>query len=90
MNIYLSKEPVMTTSTNNEGLYILIFKTNIQLAEDLKAIEVCLDREQDIIDWNIDREDIDNVLRVESTSDNTQKIIKTITEAGFFCEELTY
>ncbi|MBA3680052.1 MAG: hypothetical protein H0W73_02515 [Bacteroidetes bacterium] len=88
MNIYLSKEPVMTTSKNNEELYVLIFKTNIELEDDLKLISTYLEKENNVINWNVDREDIDRVLRVESNCDDTGKIIKTINEAGFFCEEL--
>lgn len=86
--MYLSKEPVMTTSKNNEALYILIFKTNIELAEDLKLVGSCLEKLDDIKDWHVDREDIDKVLRIESRYDNRQQIIKTINNAGFFCEEL--
>ncbi len=88
MNVYLSKEPVMTTSKQNEELHILIFKTNIELDEDLRSLGVCLQNETDIVDWNVDIEDIDKVLRIESKSNNTEKIIKTIIQAGFFCEEL--
>ncbi|MBL7921952.1 MAG: hypothetical protein JNJ40_16675 [Bacteroidia bacterium] len=86
--MYLSKEPVMTTSKNNEVLYILIFKTNIELAEDLKLVGSYLEKLDDIKDWHVDREDIDKVLRIESRYDNTHQIIKTINNAGFFCEEL--
>lgn len=88
MTMYLSKEPVMTTSNNNEALYILIFKTNIELEEDLKLVGFHLEKLDDIKDWHVDREDIDKVLRIESRYDTTQQIIKTINNAGFFCEEL--
>jgi hypothetical protein len=88
MNVYLSKEPVMTTSKHDEVPHILIFKTNIELAEDRIFVGICLQNEKDVIDWNLDMEDIDKVLRVESKSNNTEKIIQTITKAGFFCEEL--
>jgi len=88
MNIYLSKEPVMTTSKNNEVLYILIFKTNIELDEDLELVRSYLEKESSVINWNVDREDIDKVLRIESRYNDTERIIKKINEAGFFCEEL--
>ncbi len=87
MNVYLSKEPVMTTSKKNE-VHVLVFKTNIQFKKDLKTVGVCLQEKNTVLDWHIDREDIDKVLRIESTSNNTNEIIKTITQAGFFCEEL--
>ncbi len=88
MNIYLSKEPVMTTSKNSQDIYILIFKTNVELDEDLAMIGNCFDKENNIIDWHIDREDIDKVLRIESTRDNAGEIINSVRQAGFFCEEL--
>ncbi|MBL7911754.1 MAG: hypothetical protein JNJ41_11915 [Bacteroidia bacterium] len=88
MSIYLSKEPVMATSKYNEDAYILIFKTNIEHKKDLKLVELCMEEHGEVIDWHVDREDIDKVLRIESTNDITKKIIKTITQAGFFCEEL--
>ncbi len=88
MNIYLSKEPVMTTSKNNEALYILIFKTNIELEEDLKLVGSFLEKQDGIKGWHVDREDIDKVLRIESSCDDIQKIIQIINNAGFLCEEL--
>lgn len=88
MNVYLSKEPVMSTSKHIEEVHVLVFKTNIQFKKDLKTVGVCLQEKETVLDWNIDREDVDKVLRIESTIDNTNEIIKTITQAGFFCEEL--
>ncbi len=67
---------------------VLIFKTNIRLKKDLERIRPVLSAYESIIKWNVDRHDIDKVLRIESTSDDPLEIIKTIEKAGFHCEEL--
>lgn len=78
----------MANSKYNEDAYILIFKTNIEHKKDLKLVEICMEDHKEVLNWHVDQEDIDNVLRIESANDITKKIIKTITQAGFFCEEL--
>lgn len=67
---------------------ILIFKTNIRLKKDLGVISPLLSAYDSIIQWNVDRDDTDKILRVVSTSDDTKDIIKTINKAGYHCEEL--
>ena len=47
-----------------------------------------LDAENDILRWNIDRHDIDNVLRVETHHLHEQEIIVLVTGAGYYCEQL--
>ena len=67
---------------------ILIFKTNIRLKKDLQVVRPFLAACVSIIQWNVDRQDIDNVLRIVSTSNEPLPIIKTINDAGYYCEEL--
>lgn len=69
-------------------MHILIFKTNIETDDHHKEVGVLLSSHRSVIDWNIDKEDIDKVLRIESELNNTQEIITTISRAGFMCEEL--
>ena len=69
-------------------MHILIFRTNIETEDAHKEVSVLLNAETSIIGWNIDREDIDKVLRIESHANNTSEIIHRISQAGFFCEEL--
>jgi len=69
-------------------MYTLIFKTNIESELALKEIEVALVADTNLLDWSIDREDIDKVLRVESKINNSKEIINTIRHAGYICEEL--
>jgi hypothetical protein len=67
---------------------ILIFKTNIRFKKDLKIIRPFLAAYEPVIKWNVDRQDTDKVLRIESASGDPLEIIKTINEAGYHCEEL--
>jgi hypothetical protein len=69
-------------------MHILIFKTNIETEDAHHEVSALLNAETSIIDWNIDREDIDKVLRIESKLNNTTDIIHRISKAGFICEEL--
>jgi hypothetical protein len=67
---------------------ILIFKTNIRLKKDVGIIRPLLSADESIVQWNVDRDDTDKILRVVSTSNDPVEIIKTINEAGYHCEEL--
>ena len=67
---------------------ILIFKTNIRLKKDVGVIKPLLCADESIVQWNVDRDDTDKILRIVSTSNDTAGIIKTINEAGYQCEEL--
>lgn len=67
---------------------ILIFKTNIRFKKDLKKIEPVLNNIEDVVKWNIDRQDIDNVLRVEAKTNNLEEIINSVKQEGYLCEEL--
>ncbi|GGA77137.1 hypothetical protein GCM10008015_17210 [Flavobacterium palustre] len=75
----------METDFNN----ILIFGTNIKTENDRQIISKLLNSNPEIEQWNIDLEDIDSVLRIESKSLNASQIIKMITEQDFKCSELT-
>lgn len=67
---------------------ILVFKTNISRKKDLGIIEPVLSSHDPIIKWNVDMHDIDKILRVESTCNDTVEIIKMVNNAGYDCEEL--
>jgi hypothetical protein len=70
------------------AMNILIFKTNIRLKKDVGVVKSYLSADESIIQWNVDRDDTDKILRVVSTSNDPIEIIKTINEAGYHCEEL--
>ncbi|MES2591230.1 MAG: hypothetical protein V4608_05045 [Bacteroidota bacterium] len=69
-------------------MYTLIFKTNIESEQELKEIEPLFNSNTSFIKWNIDTEDVDKVLRVNSIADNSAEIIATLNKAGYHCEEL--
>ncbi len=74
-----------TTLTRHE---VMIFKTNIETDQDLNEIAIILNKEDSILKWNVDREDIDRILRIESIKRDTAMIRQKVAYAGFFCEEL--
>ncbi len=67
---------------------ILVFKTSIRYDQDVKQVEAALKGLEGIRRWNVDRHDIDNVLRIETTNPDTARVISLVQQAGFFCEEL--
>ena len=67
---------------------ILVFKTNICFAGDVAKVAECLQAFSEIIHWNVDLEDIDKVLRIETISLTPTSIILKINECGFACDEL--
>jgi len=75
----------METDFNN----ILIFGTNIKTWNDMQIISKLLNQNKEIKQWNIDLEDIDSVLRIESENLTAEQIIKLITEQDFKCAELS-
>jgi len=79
----------MSPSTPTENkIHILVFKTNLRLKRDRKKVKPLLDDLAAIRDWNIDRDDRDKVLRIESSSCCTEEVITIINQAGYHCEEL--
>lgn len=81
--ITMKKEVHATT-----GLHVLVFKTSIAEPKDLLRAGAILAAVPGILNWSVDTEDIDKVLRVESTTLNTQTIINVLSQAGYCCEEL--
>ena len=69
-------------------MHLFIYKTNIGGESDVREIATALDRHDHITRWTVDCEDVDKVLRIESTTDNPEAVIHTITKAGYLCEEL--
>ncbi len=67
---------------------VLIFKTNIRFKKDIKQLAQVLNDIPFVSLWNIDREDVDKVLRIESTVNDKKAIINKIQFAGYLCEEL--
>jgi hypothetical protein len=78
----------MISSERKIALKVLVFKTNISTDTDLNSAAKILSQVNEILCWNVDRHDVDNVLRVESCVIEPSDIIKILCAAGFQCQEL--
>jgi len=68
---------------------LLIFRTDIESKKSVKAIRSLFNDHSNIINWSIDLEDVDKVLRVEAIESlNENDISKLIGLNGFSCEPL--
>jgi copper chaperone len=67
---------------------VLVFKTNIRFKKQIIAIQPHISTIDGITKWNVDLDDKDKILRIE-TRDLSPRIIEhTLLQAGYFCEEL--
>jgi hypothetical protein len=67
---------------------VLVFKTNISTAEEVKRLSEILNIQKGVLKWNVDLNDIDNVLRIESHIMGADTIIALLCDGGYECEEL--
>lgn len=67
---------------------IYIFKTNINTLEQIKKANSFLSKNSKIEKWNIDLEDCDKVLKVESSQLETCDIIGSLKPFNIYCEVL--
>ena len=88
MKDLLIEKNISLAAVERPAVHILIFKTNIRLKKDLKALSITLGGHPDVIKWNVDICDKDKVLRVESYICSPFTIISLLGHAGFYCEEL--
>ena len=67
---------------------ILVFKTNLTDTRRISDIEPTLDIHPNIIKWNVDMDDSDNVLRIVSKDLAPKEVEALLWNAGYYCEEL--
>ena len=68
---------------------LLILKTDLDSDQGIDLIRPILNLHPLIIDWNVDREDVDNVLRIESLKSITElDVIALLTQYGVGIETL--
>jgi hypothetical protein len=67
---------------------VLVFKTDIDEKSAIENLRDLLHKEQRITKWNVDVEDIDNVLRIESHHLTPAEVIQLVNQLGYSCEEL--
>ena len=67
---------------------VLVFKTNLRFKKQINAVTPHINNLHGITRWNVDLDDIDRVLRIESDNLSPRKVEVTLQQAGYFCEEL--
>ena len=68
---------------------ILVFKTDIDTLKGYLAIKGILNSYYGIIEWSLDQDDCDNVLRIVGSARLNEDSIRTYLEdAGYYCETL--
>lgn len=70
-------------------MHLLIFKTDLESPSKINTIKPTFDNHQSIKNWNVDTNDIDNVLRIEAADNLFENdIIQILITAGFSCDLL--
>jgi cell fate (sporulation/competence/biofilm development) regulator YmcA (YheA/YmcA/DUF963 family) len=69
-------------------IHILIFKTNIRTEKGKQLLKDELKKHPSILEWHVDQEDVDCVLRIVSSEYIPEKIIECVTMNGYNCAEL--
>lgn len=68
---------------------ILVFRTSLKSKKDVQKIAKSLNVHKQVITWNVDLEDWENILRIEATKKGlTNEIAACIKGLGYLCEEL--
>jgi len=67
---------------------ILVFKTNLTDVKRISDIEPSLDIHPNVFQWNVDLNDIDNILRVVANNISGEEVENILQDAGYYCEEL--
>lgn len=67
---------------------IWVFKTNIKSHDDIQTVSDVFNKDE-IFQWTVDTDDQDAVLRVVTALSSPEEIIKSITNKGYLCSELT-
>lgn len=68
---------------------IMVFSTSVSGENSIQEFGWVLNRHPEIADWNIDLQDVDNVLRVEAMDGLLEyEVIDIMKTFGFSCEAL--
>ena len=68
---------------------IHIFKTDLSTLPRINALAAAFERHPHVVDWSVDREDIDHVLRIRTEANLTEHDWITIVRSlGVMCEPL--
>ena len=67
---------------------VLVFKTNLRFKKQINAVMQHINNLQGILRWNVDLQDKDKILRIESKDLCPREVENTLQRAGYYCEEL--
>ncbi len=68
---------------------LLLFRTDIKSKKKVKSLRPMLNNHSDILNWSVDLEDIDNVLRIEATTNlSEQEVMDLVSVQGFYIKTL--
>ena len=67
---------------------ILVFKTNLTNKKKVEGAKRAIEKIPGIIQWNVDIQDCDKILRIETLDLSAKTIEKHLLLSGFLCEEL--
>jgi len=67
---------------------IAVFKTSVNSEKDIQILKPHLNELLQLAKWNFDLEDCDNILRIDSPTEQSAAIVKLLHAIGFDCEEL--
>ena len=84
----ISRQPLNSFEHNSTTMQVQVFRTNIRFKKQLKLVSPHLNSIKGIHRWNIDFQDRDRILRIETELLPPLAISRTLREAGFVCDEL--
>ncbi len=68
---------------------LLLFRTDIKSKKKVKTLKPMLNNHSDILNWSVDLEDIDNVLRIEATANlSEEEVMDLVSVQGFYIKTL--
>lgn len=80
---------ILTDSASSENhIQCLVFRTSLHNRKAVDNISEILDNIPGILDWHVDLDDWENVLRIEGENINAETIINILSEKEVFLEEM--
>ncbi len=67
---------------------VFVFRTNAAKREQIQMVASHLNSIRGVHKWNFDLEDHENILRIEAIGISPGRVIETLSDANYFCEEL--
>jgi len=70
------------------GKEILLLKTIPHNYNDIRGMSIVLDNHFRVLGWNIDLDDCDKILRIESEGIQVSEVVHLLHKIGIWAEEL--